>query len=171
MASLARIPFTPEQEGTISTLAGWMLFVLVVHFIAGGLALIGSCLGVFGAVASFSLSPVYGALQVVQMLLVLGLAVALLVQGVLLVQARGALSSVVQTDTSDQEHLSVAFKRLKVFFLVEVGFTGINLLMALVSLGMTFAMPEIPDLGGGFGPGGGFGGGGGYNDPYGGGSW
>jgi len=166
MASLARIPFTPEQEGTISTLAGWMLFVLVVHFIAGGLALIGSCLGVFGAVASFGVSPVYGALQVVQMLLVLGLAVALLVQGVLLVQARSALSGVVQTDTSDQQHLTVAFRRLKMFFLIEVGFTGLNLLMALVGLGMTFVMPDMADLGGGFDAGGG-----GYDDPYGGGSW
>jgi len=160
MASLARIPFRASDEASISSLAGWMTFVAVILFIAGGLGLIFFCLGSVGAVTMVTQAPLVGALQLVQMLLLIVICLLMIVQGVFLVQARGSLKGVVTSDTADQQHLSDAFRRLKLFFLLELGFAGLSLLTTLVMLVMTIVAPEMAGMGAGMDQGG-FGGGGG----------
>ena len=163
MASLARIPFRPADEQVINTLNGWMLFLAIIHFVGAAFVFLGSCFGGFGAVTLMAINPLWGALTIVQMLLVLVLGVGLVAEGAMLVQARSALSNVVASDVDDQKFLSTAFQRLKFFFMLELVWFALNVLFALLGLVTAVVAPEM--AGGGFG---GMGGGTGY-DP--GGSW
>ncbi len=170
MASLARIPFSPADEQQINTLTGWMLFMAIVHFLLGALCLTCGCFGALGGGAMIQLNPAGGVLTILQMLIWLVLGVVLIIEGVMLVQGRSALASVVTSDTGDQQYLSDAFKRLKFFFMLELAWFGLNIVVAILQLISAFVAPEM--AGGGFGDfqnlGGGGLGGGGY-DP--GGQW
>jgi hypothetical protein len=173
LASLARIPFSPSDEQQINTLTGWMLFMAILHFLGGAFFLTCGCFGAMGGGGMMAVSPAGGILTIIQMLLMLVLGVVLIIEGVMLVQGRSALSSVVTSDTGDQQYLSDAFKRLKFFFMLELVWFAINILVAIIGLLIAIIAPEL--AGGGFGDfqnlgggGGGFGGGPGY-DP--GGNW
>lgn len=123
--SVARIPFTSAEEGVLSQLAGWMLFIAIVHFIGAAFALFGSCIilgtGVLGAGAASQLGGAQmGLAMIVVAVLVAVAAIVLLYQGVLLVQARSRFQAVVRTDEADQANLSAGFGKLKLFFAIEV---------------------------------------------------
>lgn len=158
MASLARIPFSPADEQVINTLTGWMLFIAILHFLGGAFFLTCGCFGAMGGGAAMAFSPAGGILTILQMLLMLVLGVVLIVEGVLIVQGRSALSSVVTSDTGDQQYLSDAFKRLKFFFMLELAWFAINILVAIIGLLVALIAPEM--AGGGFGDFGGLQGGG-----------
>lgn len=167
MASIARIPFSQSDEAMINSMSGWMLFLAIVHFLGGAFFLTCGCFGGIGAGASFAVSPVGAALLTLQMLSFLVLGVLLTVEGVMLVQARGALGAVVTSDQNDQELLSRAFNKLKLFFMLELLWFAINIFVGLLGLALAIVAPEMGGGGfgnfnqGGFGQPGGFGGGGG----------
>jgi hypothetical protein len=62
------------------------------------------------------------------------IAVALIGQGVLLVQGRTAFRGVADTDHADQQFLAEAFGKLKTYFLVEVVVGGLGLVMSLIQI-------------------------------------
>ena len=157
--SLARIPFTAEDEGIIRSLGGWMLFIAIVHFIIGGLLLICGCFGVFGAVASIATQGIAGILMVVMVAFLALIAVALIGQGVLLVQGRTAFRGVADTDHADQQFLAEAFGKLKTYFLVEVVVGGLGLVMTIIQIVNVLISDVPPGAMMGPGAGGGFGGG------------
>ncbi len=162
MASLARIPFSPSDEAQINTLTGWMLFIAIIHFLGGAFFLTCGCFGALGAGGMMAISPAGGVLTIIQMLLMLILGVVLIIEGVMLVQGRSALSSVVTSDTGDQQYLSEAFKRLRFFFMLELAWFAINILVAIIGLLVALIAPEM--AGGGFGDFQNLGGGG-FGDP------
>ena len=128
--TVARIPFTADDEGAIRQLTGAMMFLLVVNFLFGALMLLGGCLAFAGVPMNFQAHPAAGAGAVLTALAMAVYALGMIGQGAILVQARQALAAVVDTDTSDQLHLSLAFSRLKMFFLLEA-------VMFLMLMGMS----------------------------------
>lgn len=153
--TVARIPFTPEDEGAIRQLTGAMMFLLVVNFIFGALALLGGCFSFVGVPANFSMHPGAGVGALMTAIGVVVYAFGLIGQGALLVQIRQALVAVVETDTGDQQHLSLAFARLKMFFLIEAVLFMTTMFLSCGSF-LTQAFGPVNALMGG---GGGFGGG------------
>jgi hypothetical protein len=158
LASLARIPFSPSDEQVINTLNGWMLFVAIVHFLFGAFCLTCGCFGAIGGGATMALSPAAGIITILQMLVLMVMGVLAIVEGVMLIQGRSALSSVVTSDTGDQQYLSDAFKRLKFFFMLELLWFSFSVLSALLGLILAIVAPEL--AGGGLQDFGGFQGGG-----------
>lgn len=136
--SVARIPFSTEDEGVLRQLSGWMLFIAIVHFVGAGLLLLGGCCVLVGGssvlAGASSMGPGaelgmgMGALFVVIAAFMAVLTAILIFQGVLLVQARSDFNQVVQSDVSDQAYLTSAFRRLKLFFLIEVALGVLGLL-------------------------------------------
>jgi hypothetical protein len=171
MASLARIPFSKDDEGVINGLNTWMMVAAIVHFIGAALFLPCGCFATFGMGMQISVSPIGGILGVVQMLCLMALGVVLIVEGVAIVRARGALEKVVSTDQNDQELLSQAFRHMRLFFTLELAWFALNLLVALLALVVAIVAPELagPGLQGLGQPGASpFGGGGGFDQ---GGAW
>ena len=132
--SLARIPFTQEDEGIIRSLGGWMLFIAILHFIGGGLFGICGCCGAFGAVAQLATLGLSGIVLMLQVLLLVLLSAAWIGQGVLMVQARTAFRGVADTDHADQQFLAEAFKKMKSVFMVEVILGILYLVLNIVTL-------------------------------------
>jgi hypothetical protein len=170
MASLTRIPFSPSDDALIGSMNGWMMFAAVMHFIGGAFFLICGCFAIFGTFATFSVSPIGGILSLLQMLSFAVLGIVLLGEGAAIVQARSAFAQVVATDTDDQAQLSTAFKRLKLFFMLELLWFAINVFVAILALLTAIVAPEIAATGfEAFQQGGG--GGGSPFGPQGGGQW
>jgi hypothetical protein len=159
--SLARIPFTSEDEGVIRSLVNWMLFVTIaVNFIACGIGLILSCIGGIGVAGMFSISATRGVFTLLSVVFLFLMCATYIGQGVVMVQARGSLQAVATTDDADQAHLSVAFRKLRVVFLIEVVFAVLSLLMQVVQLIASFVVDgPIGGMPGGNLGGSGFGGG------------
>ncbi len=115
----ARIPFTQDDENAIRTLAGTMLFLLILNFAFGGLGILGGCLSFIGVPGRMMLHPMAGAATLMTAFSLTLYCVGMIGQGVLLVQTRRALEQVVSTDTQDQALLAEAFAKLRLFFLLE----------------------------------------------------
>ena len=115
----ARIPFSPDDESAIRTLAGTMMFLLVVNFIFGGLGVLGGCLSFLGVPAQMSMHPMAGVGALITALMILLYCAGMIGQAALLFQTRQALEQVVTTDTQDQALLASAFAKLRLFFLLE----------------------------------------------------
>jgi len=126
---LARVPFEIDDEKTIASMAKWMMFIAVVHFIISFLILIGSCFAGFGVAMAPTATGVggspaavaIGAMITMLVFMVLTF-IVLLVQGVLLAKASSSFKAVATTDHADQDHLAAGFRRMRVFFLFEVIF-------------------------------------------------
>lgn len=129
----ARIPFSASDEGAITGLTQWMLVVSIIHFVIGAIALIFSCLACVG-VASLLSGGLQGILAVFRAGVFLLSGPVLIGQGVLLMQARTAFDAVVATDTNDQALLGHAFGRLRLFFMIEVGYGLIGLLTGCIDI-------------------------------------
>jgi hypothetical protein len=148
--SLARIPFSAADEQVIGTLNGWMLFLAIIHFIAAVFVLGCGCFGLVGAVGQLGANPVGGALFTLQMFTLPVLGAVMGVEGLLALQARSALEKVVSSDSSDQQFLSDAFHRLKLFFMLELVWFGVSVLSSFFGIVLGIVAPE---LAGGFGAG------------------
>ncbi|MDQ3035844.1 MAG: hypothetical protein M3Y87_25800 [Myxococcota bacterium] len=131
MMSVARIPFTPDDESAIRTLTGTMLFLLVINFIFGGLGLLGGCLVGFGVVGTMAIHPLAGIGTLIMALAMLLYALGMLGQGALLVQVRRSLDQMLRTDSQDQSLMSDAFAKLRLFF-------GLEAVLFLVAIMLTF---------------------------------
>ena len=139
--ALSRIPFDPREERVIDGLARWMGVLGRFQVLAGGLLLLtvlgiaiayGTTTGAAPAARSDTTPPLVQ-LGEVPMELVIGIAVAvvllgaiLLRGGVLLTDAAEDLERVVHTDDLDQHHLEHALRRLRSYYRMEL------LLMALL---------------------------------------
>lgn len=128
--TVARIPFSPDDESAIRTLVGTMMFLLVVHFVVGGVFVLGGCLTFMGVPAQFNVHPAAGLGSVLTGLSVFVMGVGMIGQGVLLVQIRRSLDQLVSTDSQDQALMADAFAKLKWFFLAEA-------LLIFVGMGAT----------------------------------
>lgn len=148
MAALARIPFTPQTEKVIGQMAGWMMFVAIVHIVLGLLFATGGAVGGGALALTFGDRLGAGALAMgIGLALVYGLlGLVLALEGFLLIRARSAFNAVVDTDTNDQEHLSTALRRLKVFFLVEVILGALASLGSVIQIAIVIAAPALTDM-------------------------
>ena len=140
--SVARIPFSHAEESVLNQLSRWMVFIAIVHFLGAALAILGACLffgvGAMGAGAASQLGGAeMGVAMMVGGLVVVLVGAILVAQGVLLLQARNGFSAVAQTDDSDQAYLSYGFRKLKLFFLIEVILGALGLLSNCGGLIMT----------------------------------
>lgn len=149
MASVARIPFTPFEVKTIGSMNGWMMFFAIVHFIAGLGVLLFGLLATLGAMAFVAQSPALGIFKALQAVTMLGIAIVLLAEGGAVIMARASLSKMLSTDTHDQELLSTAFARLKVFFGLELLVFVLFFVVAIIGAVIAFIAPE--QAGGDFG--------------------
>lgn len=148
MAALARIPFTPQTESVIRQMAGWMLFVAIVHFVLGLLVSLAGFGG--GATVLVAIGGGGGVEFLIALFLVLvygSLGLVMLLEGILLVRARSALGAVVDSDTNDQEHLSAALRRLEVFFYVEIVLGLLSLLGSVLQIGVALFAPALQHMG------------------------
>ena len=141
--TVARIPFSPAQEDSLTMLSRWMLFLVIVHGLLAALFLLGGCLGMVGSFAMFSRSPAGGALQVLNMLIVVLLGGAAGVEVGLLFQTKTELDAVVKIDDADQAHLSTAFTKLKFFFMLEMVFGLGSILINLIGVLLAAVAPEL----------------------------
>lgn len=146
--SLARIPFTEADHQVIRTLNGWMLFLAIIHFIAAFFVLTCGCLATFGAVAAIAQTPLGGVFYTLQMMTLPVLGAVMLTEGIFVLQARSALGRLVDTDTDDQAELSAAFNKLKLFFMLELGWFTITILSGLAGLIVQIVAPELARPGG-----------------------
>jgi hypothetical protein len=140
--SVARIPFSHAEESVLTQLGGWMLFIAIVHFLGAAFAILGACLflgvGAMGAGAASQLGGAeMGVAMMVGGFIVVVVGAILIAQGVLLIQARNGFQAVAQTDDSDQAYLSYGFRKLKMFFLIEVILGALGLLSNCGGLIMT----------------------------------
>jgi len=149
--TVARIPFSPEQEGHLTTLSQWMLFLVVMHGLLAALFLIGGCFGVIGGFSMFAISPFAAILTLLQMIFVVLMGAAAGVEAGLLFQTKTELDAIVNSDDADQAHLATAFDKLKLFFMLEVGFGAATILLNLLGILLAFAAPELQGGRGGFG--------------------
>lgn len=149
----ARIPFTTAEEGVITQLASWTLFIAIAHFIIGGLALLGSCGISVGAFGLFSGAAGYAVVLLLQALLTVATGGLVVFQGVQLLGVRTDLTKVVETDSNDQGHLSSAFTKLKMFFLLELVAFALAAVLALLGIVGALVAPEgmVPGNLGGMG--------------------
>lgn len=150
--SVARIPFTTEEESMISTLNGWMLFLAVVHFIGAAFFLLCGCTALIPAIGAIAASPLGGVAYTLQMFTLPILGALMLVEGVFALQARGALDAMIASDGADQQHLSTAFAKLKLFFMLELGWFAVSAVGAVFSLIATLVAPELTTTTPGFDP-------------------
>lgn len=140
--SVARIPFSHAEESVLTQLGGWMLFIAIIHFLGAAFAILGACLffgvGAMGAGAASQLGGAeMGIAMMVGGFVVVVMGAILIVQGVLLLQARTSFRAVALTDEADQAHLSEGFRKLKLFFLIEVILGALGLLSNCGGLIMT----------------------------------
>ena len=129
--SLSRIPFRPEDEVMISSMAVWMRFIGAFTILAGILLLFGVLLllALFSTVQHFEdsgLEQFHRQLQGGGVPLA-GLGVVVLVlsgmtiwAGMALYQAGENFTQVATTDVADQEYLARGLDKLRLFFKLEV---------------------------------------------------
>ena len=129
----ARIPFTASDEAAISSLGQWMLVVAIIHFVIGGIVVLLSCFACVGMANALS-GSLFGILAVFRSAVFLLSGPVLIGQGVLLIQARKAFDAVVATDSQDQALLGEAFGRVRIFFVIEVAFGLLSLLLGCVDV-------------------------------------
>ena len=141
--SLARIPFSELDHVVIRKLNGWMLFLAVVHFIAALFALCCGFVATTGAVAAIARSPLGGVIYTGQMMSVPVLGAVMAVEGVFVLQARSALERVWSTDEDDLRHLSTAFRKLKLFFMLELVWFAVSLFTSFAGLLVQVIAPEL----------------------------
>ncbi len=147
----ARIPFTQDDESAIRTLAGTMLFLLILNFAFGGIGILGGCLSFVGVPGRMLIHPMAGVATFMIAFSVSFYCAGMIGQGVLLAQTRRALEQVVATDTQDQALLAEAFSKLRLFFLLE----AVMFLLAIMAqcgglLSQAFGpLGQLSQLGGG----------------------
>jgi hypothetical protein len=140
---LARIPFTRDDEQTISSMARWMRFMAVVGIVAGSLMLFFVVLGVglFSATQALGQSsPKWADLErffnEVGPWLYFVLAVFLLAaicalwQNFALYHAGDYFNLVARTDIADLDYLTHGLDKLRTFFKVQVMFMLITVVVA-----------------------------------------
>jgi hypothetical protein len=142
MTAAARIPFTPADEHVIRQLGTWMTFVGVVHLLLGLVFL--TCAGYSGLTVPALLdgTPFGAVLAGVQGLLFAITALLTVVEGALLIQTRMALTGVLTSDSEDQALISRSIHRLKLFFMTELAFFAVNLVVGIVTVVLTWVAPE-----------------------------
>lgn len=145
MPSLARIPFSPATERVLLSLGRWLLFIAIVHFVLGFLVVVGSCATGWFSIAAFDLDALGGTFLVATALLYLGSALLLIVEGVMLVQAKSAFQRVATSDSNDQGELVNAFRRVRVFFMLETLLFALMIAGTLGGAVVTLAWPELGD--------------------------
>lgn len=143
MASVARIPFSPQDETVISTLNGWMLFLAIIHFIGAAFFLLCGCIAVVGAAGQIAQAVLGGIVYTLQMFTLPVLGAIMLAEGIFAIQARAALDKVVSTDQADQQFLTEAFKKLKLFFMLELAWFGVSVVSSLLGMIVTIVAPEL----------------------------
>jgi hypothetical protein len=143
---LAHIPFTPEEEQTITSMARWMRFMAVVGIAAGILMLFVVVLGVglFSALQGLGeSSPQWAGVQKVldqagawvyfvlaAFLLAAG---AALWQNVALYHASDSFDLVARTDVADLDYLAHGLDRLRTFFKIQVLVVLVTVVAALAT--------------------------------------
>jgi len=150
--SVARIPFTTEEESMISTLNGWMLFLAIVHFIGAAFFLLCGCFAMLPAFAVIGNNPLGGVAYTLQMFTLPILGALMLAEGVFALQARGALDAMISSDSADQQHLSTAFAKLKLFFMLELGWFAVSAIGGVFGLLVSVFAPEMVGQTPGFDP-------------------
>lgn len=158
--SLARIPFSPRDEGRIDSASRWMRFIAVVQIVGSiiamvALVMVGSIISLFGAEIMSKLREAAaqdGAQVDIETVLAAPIGLILVVFGVialvtvavqlwasmLLYRAGDNFAQVVATDVADQDFLADGFANLKTYFYIEAVFAvfaTINALLGLFSMG------------------------------------
>jgi hypothetical protein len=142
--NLSRIPFSPQEEHTISSMARWMRFMAVVGIVGSILLLLFAVLGVGLYSAAHGLaesSPNWVKLQKfideAGWLVYLVLAVFLLAAAVALWQnfalyhAGDYFDLVARTDVADQDYLARGLDKLRTYFKIQV-------LIVLITVAVAF---------------------------------
>jgi hypothetical protein len=150
---LSRIPFTPEEEHTISSMARWMRFMAVVGIVAGILLLVVLVVGVglFAAAqelgeSSSKWAELKGLFEKAGPLLyfLLGVfllaAIAALWQNFALYHAGEDFDLVARTDVADLDHLARGLDKLRLFFKIHV---LVVVVTVVVAFGTALAMLAV----------------------------
>lgn len=125
-----RIPFTPEDESRIASAATWGTIVSVCSLIGGAITLVTSLV----TLSSFPGGVPGGELVTIASLVIVGVTTML---NVWLLQASGAFRKVAATDEADQQYLLEGFRKLRLYFEVQV--VLILLLLGFAVLTIVFA--------------------------------
>ena len=123
-----RIPFTAEDESRIASAATWGTIVSVCSLVGGAISLITSLVAMGSLPSSFGF-PGAGFIGIVS-LVVVAITVML---NVWLLQASGAFRKVAATDEADQQYLLEGFRKLRLYFEVQV-------VLILIGLGFVLLM-------------------------------
>jgi hypothetical protein len=142
MTAVARIPFTPADEGVFRQMMHAMLAVAIFQVLFGLLFMGGGGLGFLASLGMDREHAFANSLVGAQMLAWVLLGLIFWVEGALVAQARSAFRDMVTSDTHDQELVSKAFHRLKFFFTLELVLFGVNLLSSIVGVVFVFVAPE-----------------------------
>jgi hypothetical protein len=158
--SLARIPFSPRDEGRIDSASRWMRFIAIVQIVGAVIGLVvlvvlGSIVSLFGAEIMQKLreaaeqegakvdldavlaAPIGVILFVVGVIAFASLAVQLWASMVLY-RAGDNFAQVAATDVADQDFLADGFTNLKTYFYIEAVFAvlaAINAALGLLGMG------------------------------------
>jgi hypothetical protein len=143
MENLARIPFTRDEEQTISSMARWMRFMAIVGIVGGSLMLFLVVLGVglFSATRGLSQSsPKWGDLDrffneagpwlYFLLAVFLVAAVCALWQNFALYHAGDYFNLVARTDVADLDYLTRGLDKLRTFFKIQVLLVLITVVLA-----------------------------------------
>lgn len=121
----AYIPFSEEDEGKMKSAATWGMIVAITSIIGAGISLIGT---------ASSMADLPEELRKLAMsVMVPGMLIEAfyLTINVFLLQACRAIRKVATTNEADQAYLLAAFRKLRLYFMVQV-------IMVLVGLGLGF---------------------------------
>lgn len=159
-APLARIPFSPRDEGRIDGASRWMRFIAVVQIVGSiigmvVLVIVGSLLSLFGAQllqmlrelatsegadveANVDIDAVLAApLGIILLAVGVAALAALVVQlwaAMVLYRAGDNFAQVAATDIADQDFLADGFANLKTYFYVEAAFAVLAAANAVIGL-------------------------------------
>jgi hypothetical protein len=128
--TVARIPFTPDDESAIRMLVGTMLFLLIVNIAFGGLMLLLSCFSFLAVPQQMSFHPMAGIGALLTALGIVLYSLGMIGQGALLVQVRRSLEQLLSTDSQDQALMADAFAKLRIFFGLEAVLFLVGLMLA-----------------------------------------
>jgi hypothetical protein len=150
---LSRIPFTREEEQTISSMARWMRFMAVVGIIGGILILVFLVLGVglFAAGQELGessskwaelkrLFEQTGSALYFMLAVFLLAAIVSLWQNFALYNAGDYFNLVAQTDVADQDYLARGLDKLRIFFKIQV---LVVVVTVVVAFGTAVAMLAV----------------------------
>lgn len=152
MAEPSRIPFSREEEHTISSMARWMRFMAIVGLVGAGtiLLILVTALGIYAIAPEFAASsPGLARLQTfldANSLIVYALLAAFLFavgvgfwQNMVLYHAGDDFSLLARTDTADVDYLAQGLDKLRTFFKVQVLAIAAMMAIALIA-GMVVGM-------------------------------